>query len=165
MAMSSSQNFTRTALAIFAFLIPAALFAQSGTTVTGKATLMVEQTGPQEGVAGEWSLLKPDFKRVNMGQKMAHTFLDAAAGNYTIITTTPSGASTSMKLWLNDQLLKSVELPQKHGTPGSHIYDKGSQCTYILRCFPHGIYGCSHWTIHHVLRSHRRLHYPETEVR
>lgn len=110
--MFSSRYCTHTVLTLCALLVPSVLIAQSGTTVTHKVTLTVEQIGPQKGVAGEWSLLKPDFKRVKMGQKLAHTFPDAATGNYTIITTSPSGASTSMKLWLNEQLLKSVDLPQ-----------------------------------------------------
>ena len=118
--MLTSRCFPRAALVLCALLVPSAIAAQSGTTTesgatttgNGSATLTVEQTGPQEGVAGEWSLLKPDFKRVEMGQKIAHTFPSAAAGNYTIIATSPDGASTSIKLWVNEQLIKIVELPQ-----------------------------------------------------
>lgn len=119
--MFASRNITRSAWVLSTLLIPAALFAQSGTTTTesattatgtGSVTLTVEQSGPEQGVAGQWSLLKPNFTRVDMGQKLAHTFPDAAAGNYTIIGTPPSGASTHTELWINGAQIKAVDFPQ-----------------------------------------------------
>lgn len=119
--MSSIRLTFRMVSAACALFVPAILFAQSGATTeggsssgaaTGTATLTVEQIGPQEGVTGEWSLIKPDFKRAEMGQKRTHTFPGAAAGNYTIIATPPEGASTAIELWINDQQVKSMDLPQ-----------------------------------------------------
>ena len=74
--------------------------------------MVVEQVGPEEGVTGVWSLLKPDYKRVDMGENTGYTFEQTPAGNYTIVATPPSGATTSIELWRNSVQEKRVDLPQ-----------------------------------------------------
>lgn len=110
--MPIPRSVLQSALLVSVLLFPAAITAQSATTVMGTATLTVEQTGPEDKVAGEWSLMKPDFKRADMGKKIAHTFLSAMAGNYTIIATPPSGASSVVELWINGELKKTVDFAQ-----------------------------------------------------
>lgn len=121
----------RMASAACALLLPAVLFAQSessqssssserssaasseaSSVVSGYARMVVEQVGPEEGVTGVWSLLKPDYKRVDMGETTGYTFEKTPAGNYTIVATPPSGATTSIELWRGSSQERRVDLPQ-----------------------------------------------------
>ena len=131
--MHTTRISLRMASAACALLLPAVLFAQSAgssqsssssevssavssdtssAAVTGTARIVVEQVGPEEGVTGVWSLLKPDNKRTDMGENSSYTFADTPAGNYTIVASPPSGATTSMELWRNNMQEKRVNLPQ-----------------------------------------------------
>ncbi len=111
--MIQSRSSMRTAIVMCAALaVPLFSFAQSAPASTGNVTVTVEQSGPAEGAAGEWSMLKPDYKRVEMGKKISHAFENAAPGHYTVIATPPSGASAEMDVVIGDQEPQLTNLPQ-----------------------------------------------------
>lgn len=93
-------------------LMPVGLYAEAEGAPGGTATLTIEQETPENGILGSWSMIKPDFKRVEMGTKLSHTFQGTPAGSYTVIATPPSGATATVELWINDALKTSSPLPQ-----------------------------------------------------
>ena len=108
------SSFLATTLALCALLsLPLPLLAQEGSGAsTGNVTVTVTQEGPAEGAAGEWTMLKPDRKRVEMGKKITHTFTNAAPGQYTIFAIPPSGASATIDVEVNGGEPLSVDVPQ-----------------------------------------------------
>ena len=94
------------------FGLPLIGFAQSEPAATGNVTVTVEQSGPAAGAAGEWTILKPDHKEVEMGMKISHTFESAAAGQYTVLAIPPSGASAEIDIFSGGAKTQSSDIPQ-----------------------------------------------------
>ena len=81
--------------------------ASSSSSVSGVGTITIEQ----EGAASEWVLIKPGNKRTTL-HKETYTIQNAELGNYTLLVTPPAGASSSVTLYLGDDLLESYDHPQ-----------------------------------------------------
>lgn len=118
--MLTSSSLRRIAFfASASLLVPVSLIAQSGETLeTGTATITVEQTGPEEGVVGAWSFIRPDHSRVELKERTSHVFENTPAGSYTIIATPPSGAAAVVDVWLNGTKTTTADLPQITFTVG-----------------------------------------------
>jgi hypothetical protein len=118
------QRLTAFATWIACALVPLAALAQESASSSspaasvGTATITIEQTGPEEGVYATWSLLKPDFKRVEMGKKPAHTFPTMPAGNYSFFSVLPDGASAQLTITMNGEPKSPVAVPQLSFTVG-----------------------------------------------
>ncbi|MBM3228031.1 S-layer homology domain-containing protein [Candidatus Peribacteria bacterium] len=103
----------RVSVALYALLwMPLPLLAQEDGSSVGTATIAVEQEGPDEDIAGSWSMLTPDQRRLEMGTKASHTFKDAVAGQYTILATPPSGASATIAVTTGEAAPQITNLPQ-----------------------------------------------------
>lgn len=98
----------------FVALFILALIAHSVPSVTNAATktgtVIIEQTSTN-GVVGEWVLIKPGNKRLTLDHD-EHTVEEAPIGNYTLIADPPAGAITTVRSFLGNDLLDSVEVPQ-----------------------------------------------------
>ncbi len=98
--------FAPLALCFLAFsALPQHLSAAAETGI-----ITVEQQSPN-GIIGEWVLIKPENKRLSL-HKETHTINDAPLGNYTLLVEPPAGAETTVRMFLEQDLLDSFEQPQ-----------------------------------------------------
>ncbi|PIQ76593.1 hypothetical protein COU78_02700 [Candidatus Peregrinibacteria bacterium CG10_big_fil_rev_8_21_14_0_10_49_24] len=86
-------------------IVPQYLHAAQAT-----GTITIEQQSPN-GIIGEWILIKPGNKRTVLRQK-TYTFDEAEVGNYTILIEPPAGSETTIRTFIEQDLLKSVKQPQ-----------------------------------------------------
>lgn len=73
-------------------------------------TLTVEQITPN-GMLGSWILIKPGNVRVELS-KQSHTFNELPTGSYTLLITPPSGSTTTVRKFLDSDLIETKEHPQ-----------------------------------------------------
>lgn len=73
-------------------------------------TITIEQQSPN-GILGEWILIKPENKQVSLS-KDTYTLENAPVGNYTLIVKPPSGAVTTIRTFIDQDLLESKDQPQ-----------------------------------------------------
>ncbi|MBT3293158.1 S-layer homology domain-containing protein [Candidatus Peregrinibacteria bacterium] len=86
-------------------ILPISLSAQESTTV-----LKIDQRSPN-GIIGEWTLIKPGNKRATL-TKLSQTFNEVEEGLYTLMVTPPSGATTIIEKYLEEDLIEQVDHPQ-----------------------------------------------------
>ena len=105
--MTTSQRFLLSfaIIAIAAGISPQHLFAAEQT-----GTISVEQQSPN-GIFGEWILIKPGNKRLTLRQE-SYTLEEAPLGNYTLLVEPPSGAITTVRVFIDQDMLKSFSQPQ-----------------------------------------------------
>ncbi len=104
-------------LAILLLPLSQPLFAATGETVGSSGTITIEQTGPEDGVLSEWTLIQPGNVRTVL-QKPTYTFEEMPAGSYTLIAQPPDGAAGTLELTVNGVPSKSAEVPQVSFTLG-----------------------------------------------
>lgn len=97
-------------------ILPQHLLAAQAT-----GTITIEQQSPN-GIIGEWILIKPGNKRTTLRQQ-TYTFEEAEIGNYTLLVEPPSGSETTVRVFVEQDLLKSNTQPQASFTleQNSHI--------------------------------------------
>jgi len=86
-------------------VLPVPLFAAQQT-----GTITIEQSG-KNGILGQWVLIKPENKRLTLRSE-THTISDAALGNYTLLVEPPAGAETTVRVFLEQDLLSTHSKPQ-----------------------------------------------------
>lgn len=84
----------------------------TSTFEEGYGTITIEQNTPQEGVYGEWTIIKPNNEGNLVLKKDTHVIEEAEAGNYTILADPPSGMTALLKFYKNGSLVTIIQRPQ-----------------------------------------------------
>ncbi|MFA7682475.1 MAG: hypothetical protein WCX61_05615, partial [Candidatus Peribacteraceae bacterium] len=85
--------------------------AQESETPLETGTIRIEQKTPLENIFAEWTLIKPGNTSLK-GRHQTQTLSNAAAGNYTMIVEPLDGATASMKVFFNGDLVEFNEHAQ-----------------------------------------------------
>ena len=105
--MLKTLSSTLIPLLLLGHLLPA--IPASAQEETG--TITINQSS-DSGVLGEWVLIRPGNKRLSL-QKDTHTIDNATLGNYTLLVETPpSGTTTTINAYIDDDVLEAVERKQ-----------------------------------------------------
>jgi len=82
----------------------------TGTVVeeSGVGNIEIEQVTPLENVYSEWTLIKPDNQTVQ-GRHMHQMFADTPIGNYSIMVDPLQGATATVTIMKNDEVLAENE--------------------------------------------------------
>lgn len=88
-------------------IVPSPLFAEN--TIPPN-TIVIEQHN-QSGATGKWTLITPNNEHIT-STGILHSLEKPTAGNYTIITVSPTGANAKIWLYRNGELVQNVDRPQ-----------------------------------------------------
>lgn len=92
---------------ILILIAPTKLFAEN---TVAPNTIVIEQHN-QNGTMGKWTLITPANDHIT-STGVLHTMEKPAAGNYTIMTTSPEGANAKIWLYRNGEAVLNVDRSQ-----------------------------------------------------
>ncbi|MDD5470249.1 MAG: hypothetical protein PHO92_05645, partial [Candidatus Peribacteraceae bacterium] len=95
-------------------LIPApALHAASGDTIIeGTGTIEIIQEAAVETALGSWTLIRPDRSMLSMKRTKRYINREAPSGLYTLLIENAQGASASIQVFRNGNLLSTSGTPR-----------------------------------------------------
>ena len=88
---------------LFTTLVPVHAQEEETEEIVGYGVIKIDQHSPQEGILGDWTLIKPGNRQQRMTDKETYTINGAIAGNYTLIVEPPAGASTFIDIHRADK--------------------------------------------------------------